>query len=178
VPEDRPELVQFGDLTPDHFRRHPVWINCHTADYEEVWYGETDEETFRPFLAALPAGPEHGMLLVQADLTLADGTRLEGFVTPASPQDPAISDSILGLIQPQLFLPSGRRESFWGGILRKSADARAAFYRELGRDPGAVFPIQFSAKPGLTGGAASGAIDGFYSMARSLFRKTRTVVDR
>ena len=168
----------FGDLTPDHFRRHPVWINCHTADYEDVWYGETDEETFRPFLDALPAGPEHGMLLVHADLTLADGTRLEGFVTPASPQDPTAPDSILGSIQPQLFLPSGRREMFWGGVLTRSADEREAFYAELGRAPDAVFPISFAAKPGLTGGVAAGSIEGFYSISRSLFRGRKLIVER
>lgn len=85
----RPELVQFGDLTPSHFHRHPVWIQCHVPDYDEPWYGDTDEETFRPFLESLPAGPESGMLLVHAVLTLADGTRLEGFVTPAFPADVA-----------------------------------------------------------------------------------------
>ena len=28
----KPELKQFGDLSPGDFDRHPVWIGCHTAD--------------------------------------------------------------------------------------------------------------------------------------------------
>jgi hypothetical protein len=49
---NRPELKQFGDLTPADFERHPGWIGCHTADYDGAWYDETDEETFRPRCAA------------------------------------------------------------------------------------------------------------------------------
>lgn len=173
----RPELVQFGDLTPDHFRRHPVWIQCHVADYDEPWYDDTDEETFRPFLEPLPAGPSAGMLLVHAALTLADGTRLEGFVTPSFPQDVTGPDAGLGTMQPQLFLPSGRREWFWDGGVPRTAEARRALYAELGRAPEAVFPIEFRATPGLTDGVASGTVNGFYARTRSFFRE-RIVVER
>jgi hypothetical protein len=44
-----PELKQFGDLTVDDFARCPAWISCHVQDYDEPWYDETDEETFRPW---------------------------------------------------------------------------------------------------------------------------------
>lgn len=171
----RPELVQFGDLTPTHFRRHRVWINCHTADHDEPWYTDTDEETFRPFTQALPAGPDTGMLLVDAEITLADGTTLDGFVTPAFAEDLARSDSGLGTMQPQLFLPSGRRQSFWFGVAGPSAQERAAFYAGLARAVSAVFPIRFRARPGLTEGACSGVIDGFYSRSRSFLRSTIVV---
>ena len=43
---EKPGLKQFGELVPADFERHPVWIGCHVADYEEPWYEETDEETF------------------------------------------------------------------------------------------------------------------------------------
>jgi hypothetical protein len=79
----KPELKQFGDLTAADFERHPVWIGCHTADYEEPWYEQTDEETFRPRTGDLPADPSEGMLLVRATIQLRDGTTLPGFVTPA-----------------------------------------------------------------------------------------------
>lgn len=46
---EKPELKQFGDLTHEDFDRHPVWIGCHVADYDELWYEDTDEETFRPW---------------------------------------------------------------------------------------------------------------------------------
>lgn len=173
----RPELVQFDDLTPGHFHRHPVWIQCHVPDYDEPWYGDTDEETFRPFLESLPAGPSSGMLLVHAALTLADGTPLEGFVTPAFPEDVAGPDSGLGTMQPQLFLPSGRRESFWDGGFPRSAEARQALYAELGRTVDAVFPIEFRTSPDLTHEVAAGIVNGFYARARSFFRE-RIVVER
>lgn len=161
----QPLLVQFGDLTPQHLADHPVWIQCHTVDYDEPWYDDTDEETFRPWTGALPAGPEEGMLLVAADLTLSDGTMLPGFLTPAASEE-AGGPAILGTIQPQIFLPSGRRESFWDGAVPRQADARNGLYVELGRAREHVFPIRYAAKPGLTTGLASGAIDGFYSQTK------------
>ncbi len=158
----RPQLVQFGDLAPAHFATHPVWIQCHVVDYDAPWYDETDEETFRPWAGSLPAGPDEGMLLVAADLTLADGTTLEGFVTPAFP-DAANDPALLGTIQPQIFLPSGRRESFWDGMFARSAQDRARLYADLGRTSDRVFPIRFTARPGLTTGLAAGEFAGFYS---------------
>jgi hypothetical protein len=158
----RPQLVQFGDLTPTHFATHPVWIQCHVVDYDQPWHDETDEETFRPWTGSLPVDPEEGMLLVAAELTLADGTTLEGFVTPALP-DASDEPELLGTVQPQLFLPSGRRESFWDGMFPRSADARARLYAGLARAAEGVFPIRFAAKPGLTTGLAVGTIAGFCS---------------
>ena len=137
----RPELVQFADLTPSHFARHPVWIQCHVADHEEPWYDDTDEETFRPCTDALPVHPRLGMLLVHAELVLADGTRLEGFVTPAVEKALAGPDAGLGLMQPQLFAPTGQRISFWDGMFARPSAQREAVYTVLGRRPAAVFPL-------------------------------------
>lgn len=53
----KPLLRQFGDLTPADFKAHPVWVNCHVIDYDESWYEETDEETFRPWLKSTPVDP-------------------------------------------------------------------------------------------------------------------------
>jgi hypothetical protein len=78
-----PELKQFGDLVEADFVQHPVWIGCHTADYDEPWYDETDEETFRPWIGSGSPGPSEGMLLVRATIELSDGTAFPGFVTPA-----------------------------------------------------------------------------------------------
>jgi hypothetical protein len=63
--ESKPELKQFNDLTPADFQRHPVWIACHTEDFAEPWFNETDEETFRPWIGALPVGPSDGMVLAR-----------------------------------------------------------------------------------------------------------------
>jgi hypothetical protein len=154
----RPELRQFGDLTPDDFERHPVWIGCHTADYDQPWYEETDEETFRPRDGALPADPSEGMLLVRTSCRLADGTRLPGFMTPGFEGDD------LGILQPQLFV-AGRMFSFWGGMFGVNDDQRRQFYQALGKQPDAVFPIEIAADQALTGGVARALVEGFYKSA-------------
>ena len=79
----KPELKQFADLSPADFCRHPVWIACHTEDHAEPWFDETDEETFRPWLGALPVSPSDGTFLVRATFELQDGSRHDGFLTPA-----------------------------------------------------------------------------------------------
>lgn len=94
----KPFLKQFGDLTDRDFAQSPVWVGCHTFDYDEPWYDDTDEETFRPWTAPLPVDPADGMFLVRASFRLADGRELGGFVTPAAPND---ADD-LGLIQPHM----------------------------------------------------------------------------
>ena len=153
----KPTLKQFGDLMPADFEKHPVWISVHGLDSDEPWYADTDEETFRPWTGKLPVGPEEGMLLVRAMLTLADGRVLPGFVTPQFESQPLD----LGTIQPQIFLPSGRRDSFWDGIVKRDPKRLKAFYAELGEDPRAIFPIQFAAEKGLAKGQVAGSVPGF-----------------
>jgi hypothetical protein len=158
---DTPELVQFGNLTIDHFQRHPVWIQCHGTDSDEPWYDDVDEEAFRPWRGALPADPSEETLLVAATLTLNDGTTLDGFITPAFLKDQDRPD-VLGTIQPQMFLPSGELASFWEGMFARPAADRAALYTHLSRPPERVFPIRFEAHSGLATGVVAGQIDGFY----------------
>jgi len=153
----RPELVQFADLTRAHFVSHPVWILCHTADYDEPWYDDTDEETFRPWLGSVPGSPEENIFLVRATLTLADGRTFSGFITPQH-QDGALE---LGTIQPQMFLASGERCGFWDGMFKRDPGDRKFFYDALGADPQKIFPIRFKADPGLATGIVSGTIPGF-----------------
>ena len=161
--DDRPELVQFGDLTPDNFARHPVWIQCHIVDYDEPWYEETDEETFRPRTAPLPADPTEGMLLARATFVFADASRHDGFLTPAVPGDPI---ELLGLMQPQLFLPDGTLAGFWeGGFARGDAE-HAAFYRAMGKSAKEVFPMDCFAPSELVTGVTQATLHGFYSIPR------------
>ena len=167
----RPELVQFGDLTPSHFDRHPVWIACHIADYDEPWYDETDEETFRPWNGNLPVDATYGMTLVRADFTLADGTRLTGFLTPAAEGGPL---ELLGVMQPQLFRPDGTLGAFWEGRFGRDAAEHAAFYRALGKTPAEVFPVRCAAQAGLATGIVEAVLEGFYTMgAKSGVRVTQ-----
>jgi hypothetical protein len=154
----KPELKQFGDLTREDFERHPVWIGCHTADYDESWYDDTDEETFRPWTGDVPADASQGMLLVQATFELRDGSRHPGFITPASnPGD-------LGTEQPQIFA-GDRRFGFWGGMFGVPVEQRQALYAALGKTPDAVFPLRFTVHPKLATGDVSGLVHGFYRYA-------------
>ena len=156
-----PTLRQFADLTAQDFQDCPVWIACHTADYEEPWYDDTDEETFRPFRGQLPASPEAGMMLVRADIVLNDGTRLPGFDATAFPDEPEDNGRILGTQQPMAFTRAGQVR-FWYGGFEPAQHVIDHAYRALEREATAVFPLRFSASPGLTTGKANGTADGFY----------------
>ena len=109
-----PLLVQFAALTAAHFEAHPVWASCHSFDHDEPWYDQTDEETFRPWTNTLPVDPADGMFLVAARLKLADESVLPGFATPVSPD--AFEDKTLGLLQPQVFLPTCQVIGLWLGM--------------------------------------------------------------
>lgn len=157
----RPELKQFGDLTPDDFAQHPIWVSVHTLDYDEDWYDETDEETFRPWLGGRPVGADE-MFLVSARLTFADGSEFEGFVTPT----PAYGDlSSMGTLQPQIFATSGERFAFWhGGFPTVGFEKR--FYQAFSTTAEHVFPVRFRPLNGLTSSVASGEIPGFMSIPK------------
>ena len=153
--KNKPELKQFGDLTAEDLIRHPVWVSCHTVDYDEPWYDDTDEETFRPWLNPVPVSPSDGMFLVRATLTFQDGTSHDGFVTPS------IEPNDLGIMQPQCFL-EGQRHAFWHGMFGATSEEKESFYKAAGRKIQDIFPIRFVAIPGLTDGVATGQIAGFY----------------
>ena len=129
-----PELKQFGDLTPEDFERHPVWIGCHTADYDEPWYENTDEQTFRPWTGVLPADMSKGMLLVKARLELRDGSRHTGSVTPAP------KEGELATQQPQIFA-GNVRFGFWGGIFRGTRRGAAGSVRRAGKKSRRSVPL-------------------------------------
>ena len=158
-----PQLIQYGDLTPTHFAAHPVWAACHVFDYDEPWYDDTDEETFRPWDGPLPADPGLGTFVVRGTLTLADGSRHPGFLTPGHGGATA-GHRALGEIQPQLFLSDGRRIGFWLGMFGEPAQEAAALYAALGRPREGVFPARFAADPGLATGVTEGVIRGFYTI--------------
>jgi hypothetical protein len=153
---DKPLLKQFSALAPADFDQHPVWINCHGQDFDEPWYEETDEETFRPWNGDAPADPSEGMLLARAVIELADGSRFSGFVTPAAEAD-------LGTQQPQIFC-AGRRFGFWGGLFGVRPEERQEFYATIGRSPDQFFPRRFSVDPAIATGETTGEILCFYRL--------------
>jgi hypothetical protein len=151
-----PELKQFGELEPEDFQRHPVWIGCHTADYGKPWYEDTDEETFRPYDGTFPADPSEGILLVRAVIELSDGSRYPGFVTPGLG---------LGTQQPQVFVGDSVF-GFWGGIAGIPEPSQRELYAALGKSPDEIFPVRFAADVGLVTGRPAGQIEGFYKKSR------------
>jgi hypothetical protein len=155
----RPELIQMSDLRPEHFNTFPVWMSCDSFDYDEEWFDDTDEETFRPWNGELPVNPADGMFLVRATITLQDGSELPGFITPQT----EIELMDLGIIQPQVFLPDGTMFGFWFGMLGCKKPVRDGFYRALRKSAAQVFPARFVIDSQLSLGRSSGEIDGFYA---------------
>lgn len=153
VDVSRPVLKQFLDLSPLDFEQHPVWIACHVADYDESWYEETDEETFRPYLGSLPARPT-GAILVLATATTSDGASYAGFLTPAA------HSGDLGTLQPHMFV-GDRAYGFWGGIVGIPAEERWEFLTACAKDEAAVFPIRFTTHADLSTGATEVEITGW-----------------
>ena len=161
---DLPILKQFGRLRRIDFKRSPVWVACHTLDHDEPWYEETNEETFRPYFGQLPFDPARAIALVSATFVLADRTTLPGFVTPT--QVGGRPKAILALPQiadqqPHIFVAGGRQLGFWWGMITPPEDFKSRSYASLHRQPDQVFPINFSADPGLAVGVTSGRLDGF-----------------
>jgi len=162
----KPELRQFASLKREDFERIPLWMACHGADYDEPWYDDTDEETFRPFSGGQPVEATGGVFLAKAAATLADGSSLTGFVSPDAKHE-------MGMVQPQLFVGE-KRFSFWGGAAGVPQKSRDAFYQMLGKDAASIFPIRFAVAPGLVKESKAISVDGFYRM----MGKDRVVVER
>jgi hypothetical protein len=101
---------------------------------------------------------ERAVLLVRAKLRLQDGSVYR--VTPA------FNDGDLGAIQPQIFV-GDESFGFWGGMFGVRPDEKAAFYAAIGKTPDVIFPVRFSADPGLARGAVTGIVEGFYRRSRS-----------
>lgn len=146
-------LKQFIDLTPRDFADHPVWLACHVADYDEPWYEDTDEETFRPYLGPLPVEPSNEFL-VSADAHLDDGSMATGFLTPSSqPRD-------LGASQPHVFVENLAFGFWWGMLDVPDAHVRE-FFERIARTPEDVFPITFRVNDSFVVGGVEVVVAGW-----------------
>jgi hypothetical protein len=130
---DRPNLKQFGQLMPDDVVTHPVRVACHSVDYDEPWYDDTDEETFRPWLSEIPVSADE-MYLVACEFTMADGSCHQGFATPSFEPDD------MRLFQPQIFSPSGKRYAFWLGMFPRQ-EKITGLYTHFAKGPSSVFGL-------------------------------------
>lgn len=176
----RPEIKQFIDLRAEDFDRHPIWIGCYTTDYDEPWYDDIDQESFRPWLGETPVSSDDGIFLIRATLEFADGSNFPGFVTPAEgPKQTSVGlrlglgrlfgDStadqnarLISEMQPQLFVGPSPPFGFWGGMFGVSPERRQVLFDAVGKNAAEIFPIRFSADKSLANVSMSGQIDGYY----------------
>lgn len=153
-PKDRQMTAtrkQVSDLTPADLREFPVW---EFALDEEGVEGQ-NEETVRPMPAAYALDPGAGMVVVRASFRLADGTKMEGYLTPPPDAEPG-----LGSIQPVIVTGLGQ-VGFWMGVIRPQPSDLAKLYLRLGKSASQVFPLQFESNVELKSGRVSGTIPGF-----------------
>lgn len=183
-----PLLRDLSELTIVDFANHSIWVCVHGRDQDEPWYSQTTEQTYRPWLGALPFVPrrQFDAVLVTATIELADGSAYQGYFNPVAenwdePLPPRkLKDgtltkpkqwsarrggplSILALFHPHIFV-DGNICDFH---LRRSNEVRQdgirAFYAAIGKSPRAVFPLHFRCSPDLFRGVTVGRLDGFYS---------------
>jgi hypothetical protein len=143
----------------------PVWD---FALDEEGAEGQ-DEATVRPYEVSGALDVSDGMFIVRVFFTLADGSRLLGYLTP-----PVQGDGGLGTLQPIIVTEQGQ-VGFSCGMAVPDSARLARLYALLGRDAGRVFPVQFESEVDLTSGKVTGSIPGFVVLEDFRTQKTRTV---
>jgi len=153
-----PILRQLLELTPEDFATYPIWIGCHVADYDEPWFDDTDEETFRPWLGERPVDQSDETLLVRADAKLADGSKLSGFLTPS------VDPSDVSSSHPHAFVGE-RAFGFWSGVLDTATRDASAFQQAVGSDVARILPITFTVDDDVVTGGLTVIVEGWSSQA-------------
>src|ERR1700744_1828023 len=158
---------QVYDLTPADLERYAVW---EFALDEEGVEGQ-DEATVRPYESNDPVDTAEGMFIVRASMTLADGTRLVGYVTPS-----AQGGTDLSSCQPAVVGADGQ-VSFWRGMLALRPEDLSERYALLGKSsPAQVFPIKFKSDAPMAGSPVVGEVPGFVILED--FKTMRTRVEK
>ncbi|MFZ2641827.1 MAG: hypothetical protein WA117_12580 [Verrucomicrobiia bacterium] len=143
---------QVYELTAGDLDRYPVWEFALDEEEEE---GQ-DEATIRPYELRSSLDPSDGMFIVRARLTLADGTRMLGYLTP-----PVQGDATLGTLQPAI-VTTDAQVSFWYGMCEPKSTEIAENYSRLGKSSAdQVFPLRFESDVDLISGVISGEVPGF-----------------
>ena len=156
---------QVYELTLDDLSTFPVW---EFALDEEGEVGQ-DEATVRPSEFSGALDPSGDMFIVRASFTLADGSEMQGYLTP-----PVQGDESLGTLQPIIVTAHGQ-VGFWRGIMSPSPEHLAQSYRWLGRDAKSVFPLRFESQVEVVGGPIRGSLAGFMVLEDMATGKIKTV---
>lgn len=159
VNKEKPILKQHNELRNSDFDAFPVWVGCHCLDYDEDWYDDTDEETFRPWNNKVPSDEEQWMFLVKTDFILADGTTFRGFM---SPPEHGIQFDISNQ-HPIIITENGELIAFWYGSLPESYFKKdtALTYSLLNKKHEEIFPIKCTILKEMVEGQNTGLILGF-----------------
>jgi hypothetical protein len=156
---------QVYELTPEDLSKFPVW---EFALDEEGKEGQ-NKATVRPYELSGALDPSGGKFVVRASFTLADGSTMQGYLTP-----PVHGDDSLGTLQP-IIVAAHRQVAFWCGVRSPSPDELARNYRSLGRDAGHVFPLRFASEVELLGGPVRGSLAGFMVLEDMNTKKIKTL---
>jgi len=155
---------QVYDLTPDDLLLSPIWEFAHD---EEADAGQ-DEATVRPVMESLSLDAQETMCIAAARFYLADGTEMDGFVSPGIQ-----GDTYVGHLQPTIVTNAGQ-VAFWFGIAQPMPEQIEDAYNVLGKGPERIFPMSFSlAFP--TSHPLTGTVPGFLYLDSKDFRTVQAV---
>jgi hypothetical protein len=157
---------QVYELTLDDLSAFPVWEFRLDEEGEEG----RDESTVRPYPVSGPLDPADRMFVVRASFTLADGSRMRGYLTP-----PNRDDASVGVLQP-IIVTDGGQVRFWCGTAAPGPKRLAHCYELLGKDAQHLFPVKFESEVELTGGPVRGSVPGFLVLEDFQTRRTRTMI--
>jgi hypothetical protein len=126
------------EMTWEDFKRFPIWVDCLEKE------GEVGEDFLAPIVppVAIPYPPDFGMAVVSAELTLADGTILNGTIDIE-----ALTKTLVGVD----LIIEGKWEYF---------SVPSHLCKRLNKRPEEVFPIRFRCPVGFEG--EEGVIEGEY----------------
>jgi hypothetical protein len=161
-----------------HARRQVYELSLHDLNTFPVWEFRLDEEgeegrdesTVRPYAASGPLDTTDRMFVVRAVFTLADGSRMRGYLTP-----PGHGDASIGTLQPIIVTDRGQVR-LWCGTAVPSPKRLAHSYELLRKDAKQVFPVQFESEVELRGGTVRGSAPGFVVLEDFQTRRTSTVM--
>lgn len=168
------EFRQFGELAPEDFDRHRVWILCHTADYKKPWYKDVDVDTFRPWTEVLPAIVLRETLLVRAEFELWDRNRaIPDFehswwkdMTRFRTADVSENHDILSADYNRTSLSETADLASGAESSESRSRSRGNSTRLLARSPSKYFPYNSTPARSSPTGVLSGVVEGFYRRTR------------
>jgi hypothetical protein len=163
---------QVYELTLEDLGKFPVWEFALDEEDEE---GQ-DEATVRPVQVSGTLDPADGPFIIRAMFTLADGTKMHGWLTVHEDDGlaPVVITDVLGTLQP-VIITDRAQILFWYGVIGPSAQDVAKSYTKLGREAVSVFPIQVDSDVELVGEPIHATIPGFLVLEDWENGKTRTV---